>query len=56
LFIRRDDKAALEATNAGRTIAQSGGGRGLKKDMKQVGEWIDKAQQDRTTAGLKTAA
>ena len=56
LFVRRDDKAALEATNAGRAIAQSGGGRGLKKDVKQVGEWMDIAQQDRASAGLKTAA
>ena len=53
MFVRRDGKTALEPLNAGRSISQSSGGRGLKKDIKQVGEWIDNAKHERTSAALK---
>jgi pilus assembly protein CpaE len=56
LFVRQDGKTARDATNAGRSISQSGGGRGLKKDLKHVGEWIDNGKQDRTDAAIKSAA
>ena len=49
LFLRRDGKTALDATNAGRSISQSGGGRGLKKDLRQISEWIHKAKHDERT-------
>ncbi|WP_046863574.1 AAA family ATPase [Microvirga massiliensis] len=55
MFIRRDDKTALDAINAGRSISESGGGRGLKKDIRQVGEWIDRTKHEAATA-IRSAA
>jgi pilus assembly protein CpaE len=50
MFIRRDAKITLEALNAGRSISESGGGRGLKKDIRQAAEWIDRGRHEQATS------